>query len=268
MSSARRCSSFSFAIARRSLRQLLEAIRERAQGLGRRAIERSVSFPEAKLCKFRVVCSVFRFRKSPHGEPHRRRGVDLSVGQTSAPLCSVPYITNDVDWASFQKSQKSSLSVSVSRAVTLCRRINRTLVEAVQTPPAPSRHGSASAVRACDPNRLRKKVLRGCRYATLIQIAGRWRTKDSSRIGILHLGQLGASIEACAKEVIGRPCRISSGTLALNTAGDALRAFGRRCEAATGKRRILSPPPLPRPQHRRTVRVLALDLHSRGGPNQ
>jgi hypothetical protein len=29
------------------------------------------------------------------------------------------------------------------------------------------------------PSRLRKKVLGGCRYATLIQIRGRWRTKDT-----------------------------------------------------------------------------------------
>ena len=29
------------------------------------------------------------------------------------------------------------------------------------------------------PSRLLKKVLKGCRYATLIQIRARWRTKDS-----------------------------------------------------------------------------------------
>jgi hypothetical protein len=30
-----------------------------------------------------------------------------------------------------------------------------------------------------EASRLRKKVFRGCRYATLIQIQDRWRTKDS-----------------------------------------------------------------------------------------
>ena len=34
-------------------------------------------------------------------------------------------------------------------------------------------------VTSFSSNRLRKKVLRGCRYATLIQIRGRWRKKDS-----------------------------------------------------------------------------------------
>ena len=35
------------------------------------------------------------------------------------------------------------------------------------------------ASRASTFSRLRKKVLRRCRYATLIQIRSRWRTKDS-----------------------------------------------------------------------------------------
>jgi hypothetical protein len=55
-------------------------------------------------------------------------------------------------------------------------------------------------------------------------------------MGLLQLGHFGVSIEACDNEVIGRPFRMSTGTLALRIAGgDALRALGWQCEAATAR---------------------------------
>jgi CspA family cold shock protein len=49
-----------------------------------------------------LSCVGLRLRRSRHGEPHCLRGVEVSVGQTTAPLCSVPYAPNDAEMASFQ----------------------------------------------------------------------------------------------------------------------------------------------------------------------
>jgi hypothetical protein len=67
----------------RALGHFLEAMGKSAQGLGRLAIERSIGFPEGKLCKFRVVCRVLQLCWSRHGKPQ------LSAAEFSSPSVSV-----------------------------------------------------------------------------------------------------------------------------------------------------------------------------------
>jgi cold shock protein len=77
---------------------LLESIGQHSQGMGNLAVERSVSLPAAMFRKLRVSLRLCRAR---HGELHCVRGVEVSVGQVTAPLCAVPYTPNGAEKPSF-----------------------------------------------------------------------------------------------------------------------------------------------------------------------
>jgi hypothetical protein len=102
----------------------------------------------------------------------------------------------------------------------------------------------------------------------LVSPASRGRMHGTTRwslMGLWHLGQSGASTEACSEAIIVRPFRISSGTLALHTTGrDALRALGWRMRLRLASAATITPFRFARPDHRR----LSGFLFTRALPSQ